>query len=573
GGYNTFVEVSPHPVLVGALDECLGERRGECVAMPSLRRREDERSTMLKSAGRLYTRGLPLAWEALQAEDGRYVQLPSYQWQRTRYWLKEQETRNDRRRYQSVEESDATSRRGIGALLGRCIASAVEPETYHWEFEIDTARVPYLADHHVGRMIVVPAAAFIEMASAGAAELLKGAGFDPVEVRFEQALALREGETRKLQLVIKRESGGALGFQLFSREQGDNLQSPWTLHGRGQLQVREGVDEVSGRLEPDEVRERCRASLTGEDFYREMSGRGLVYGPSFRGVQQVWQRDGEAIARISLDGAVSEDGAPAGGVHPLLLDNCLQVIACALPLQTGQAEGVTYLPVGVGRVRVGRANLPAGVAWSYATLQTPVEDLPPVLTADASLLTESGEVVLELRGVRLQRVRSSVRPEAARAQQAADESRRVAEEDTGRWLYEIDWRKEELPTTRTPDDGHTDAQGKWLIFADEGGVGEAVRSRLEVEDADACVLVRAGRSYRRIAPNEFEIDPASARDFDQLLAEATDFGAAGWRGVLHLWGLEAQAQLTADDLAQVQTTGSRSVLNILQSLDRAGLAR
>ncbi|HEY0100269.1 MAG TPA: type I polyketide synthase, partial [Pyrinomonadaceae bacterium] len=296
----------------------------------------------------------------------------------------------------------------------------------------------------------------------------------------------------------------------------------------------------------------------------------------FRGVQQVWQRDGEAIARIALDGAVSEDTAPAGGVHPLLLDNCLQVIACALPLQAGQAEGVTYLPVGVGRVRVGRRHIPAGVAWSYATLQTPLEDLPPVLTADAMLLTEAGEVVLELRGVRLQRVRSSVRPEAARGARAADESRRAAGEDTGAWLYEIEWRREELPSTQTPASTQVEAQGKWLIFADDSGVGEAVRSRLEVEEADACVLVRVGSSYRRVAPNEFEVDPASARDFDQLLAEASDFGLPGWRGVLHLWGLEeatAQAQLTANDLAQAQTVGCRSILHLLQSLDRAGLAR
>lgn len=575
GGYNTFVELSPHPVLVGAVDECARERGQECAALPSLRRAEDERRMMLKSAGRLYTLGLPPAWEALQAEDGCCVPLPGYQWQRERYWLTEQESRNDRRRQHSRDEQlYATPRQGISPLLGRCMASAVEPETYHWEFEIDAGKLPYLADHRVQGMMVVPAAAYIEMALAGAAGLLNGASVDPFEVRFEQALTVREGETRKLQLVIKRESERAFGFQLFSREQGDNLQSPWTLHARGQLREgEEDDDDARRRIKPEEVRERCPASVTGEDFYREMSRLGLVYGTSFQGVKQVWRRVGEAIARISPDAAVMADDASAG-VHPLLLDNCLQVIACALPPQAVEAEGVTYLPVSVERVRISRPHSPAGAAWSYAALRTPVEDAPAIFTADAMLLNEAGEVVLELRGVRLQRVRSSFQTEAARGRREPDESRRASREDVGQWLYEIEWRRNDLPSFLPPVSGQARAQGRWLIFADDVGVGEAVRSRLEAEDAASCVLVRAGSSYRRVAANEFEIDPASAQDFEQLLAEASAVGSPEWRGVLHLWSVEAAAptQPTANYLAHAQVSGCRSILHLLQSLDRAGLA-
>lgn len=570
-GYNTFVELSPHPVLLGALDECMGERRRECAALSSLRRKDDDRAVMLKSAARLYTLGFPLKWEALQANDGRCVPLPRYQWQRERYWLKEQETRNDRQTSRGGAELHATLRKGLGSLLGRCLSSAVEPETYQWEFDFDAVRLPLLADHRVRGRTVVPAAVFIEMALAGAAELwngaaglLNGASVDPFDVSFERALALRESETRRMQLVIKRASEHAFGFQLFSREQGDNLQSPWTLHGRGQLHLREEYGEGLQGVEPEEVKERCRESVTGEDFYREMSRRGLVYGPSFQGVKQVWRRAGEAIARISLDAALTKDAA--SGVHPLLLDNCLQVIACAFPPRTGEAEGFTYLPVGVERVRVGRKHLTAGAAWSYASLQTPVEDAPEVLTADAMLIAQSGEVVLELRGVRLQRVRSGFQPEAAREPEAID--------DVGRWLYEIDWRQSELPSTQPHVSRQAEAQGKWLIFADESGVGETVKSRLEIEDTASCVLVRAGNSFRRVAPDEFEIDPASAPDFDQLLAEASTSEPPRWRGVIHLWSLDAAAlpQLTAEYPAQAQFC-CESILHLLQSLHRAGLAQ
>lgn len=537
-GYNTFVELSPHPVLIGALDECMGERRRECAALPSLRRNEDERGVMLKSAARLYTLGFPLKWKALQAKDGRCVSLPRYQWQRERYWLKEQETRNDRRPSRGGDELE-------GSLLGRCMASAVEPETYHWGFELDAIRLPLLLDHRVQGKTVVPAAMFIELALAGAAELSNGAGVDPFDVSFARALALRDGETRRMQLVIRRASEHAFGFQLFSREQGDNLQSPWTLHGRGQLHVREVDHEDLQPVDLEEVRERCGVSTTGEDFYREMSGRGLVYGPSFQGVKQVWRRAGEAVASISLDASFMKDAA-ASGVHPLLLDNCLQVIACAFPARTGAAEGFTYLPVGVERVRVGPKHLTAGVAWSYARLKTSLDELPEVLTADAMLTTQSGDVVLDLHGVRLQRVRGGLQAEATR----------VKKEDVGQWLYEIGWRESELTSTQP-----VQVSGKWLIFADERGVGEIVKSRLETEDAASCVLVRAGHAFRRVGTDEFEIDPASAQDFDRLLAEASTDEPSGWRGVVHFGNPEGQA------------AGCGSILHLLQSLDRAGLTK
>lgn len=549
-GYNTFVELSPHPVLTGALHECIaermGERRSECAALPSLRRKDDDRAVLLKSAARLYTLGFPLKWEVLQANDARCVALPRYQWQRERFWLKEQETRNDRplARGERLPQN--------GSLVGRCIASAVEPETYHWEFDLDAVRLPFLLDHRVQGRMVVPAAMFIELALGGAAELLSGAYVDVFDVSFGRALALRDGETRRMQLVVRRASDHAFGFQLFSREQGDNLQSPWTLHGRGQLHVRE--DSVFQHVEPEVIRERCRESVTGEDFYLEMSRRGLVYGPSFQGVKEVRRRVGEAVASISLDAAFTKDAA-ASGVHPLLLDNCLQVIACAFPPGTGEAEGMTYLPVGVERVRVGRKHLPLGVAWSYAQLQTFAGDVPEVLTADAMLVTQSGEVVLELRGVRLQRVRGGVQAEAARVQRAPDANRR---EDVGDWFYEIAWRPSELPST--DQDASVETPGRWLIFADDSGVGESVKSRLEVEGAASCVLVRGGSSFRRVAADEFEIDPESAQDFDRLLAEASTLR---WRGVVHLWSVDAQDQVV----------GCGSILHLLQSLDRAGLTQ
>jgi acyl transferase domain-containing protein/acyl-CoA synthetase (AMP-forming)/AMP-acid ligase II/acyl carrier protein len=86
-GCEAFVELSPHPVLSGAIMECLRHKGREGTVLPSLRRGQGERATLLKSLGTLYSRGFSVAWEKLYPSGGRCVSLPSYPWQRERCWL------------------------------------------------------------------------------------------------------------------------------------------------------------------------------------------------------------------------------------------------------------------------------------------------------------------------------------------------------------------------------------------------------------------------------------------------------------------------------------------------------
>jgi microcystin synthetase protein McyG len=89
-GVTTFVEISPHPVLAAAIAQCAGECRGQVTLVPSLRRGQEERLTMLTALGELYSAGRNFDWGKLYQSGGRLVKLPSYPWQRQRYWIDEQ---------------------------------------------------------------------------------------------------------------------------------------------------------------------------------------------------------------------------------------------------------------------------------------------------------------------------------------------------------------------------------------------------------------------------------------------------------------------------------------------------
>ena len=78
-----FVEISPHPILLPAVEQ--SEAGGHRAArLPSMRRQEAERAVMLESLGALYARGYPVEWARLTR--GACVSLPAYPWQRERFW-------------------------------------------------------------------------------------------------------------------------------------------------------------------------------------------------------------------------------------------------------------------------------------------------------------------------------------------------------------------------------------------------------------------------------------------------------------------------------------------------------
>ncbi|MES1240936.1 MAG: acyltransferase domain-containing protein [Acidobacteriota bacterium] len=82
GGSSLFLEVSPHPVLSVAVTQTV-----EAGVLASLRRGRDERETLLEALGSLWVLGQPVDWLGVHPGGGRQVRLPTYPFQRQRYWF------------------------------------------------------------------------------------------------------------------------------------------------------------------------------------------------------------------------------------------------------------------------------------------------------------------------------------------------------------------------------------------------------------------------------------------------------------------------------------------------------
>ena len=178
---------------------------------------------------------------------------------------------------------------------------------------------------------------------------------------------------------------------------------------------------------------RCQEIVAGADLYEGLLERGLEYGPSFRGVERLWRRDGEALGRLRLTEAVATQRI-GHKIHPALLDACFQVLAAALP--KGSADGEDpFLPVGLARLHLD--DLPDTGLWAHALLKSDAPADADYLEGDVFLLDERGQVLLEASGLRLQRLERDARPENE-------------QEDLDDWLYEVRWEPKELPSTRSP---------------------------------------------------------------------------------------------------------------------------
>ncbi len=176
-GHGLFVEMSPHPILVPAVEENLREVKRDGVALASVRRNADERRAMLEALGALYVRGQAVDWGRVVPPGGRCVSLPAYPWQRERFWLEPPAGGA------APERARRAPGEGEHPLLGAPFASSLHPDEHLWEQRLRVADLPYLTDHCVREDVVFPGAGYVEMALAAATEVFGQAGLRPGGLR------------------------------------------------------------------------------------------------------------------------------------------------------------------------------------------------------------------------------------------------------------------------------------------------------------------------------------------------------------------------------------------------------
>ena len=108
-GIDAFVEMSPHPILVPAVEETARAVGADALVLGSLHRDEPEQQALLSALGALFVAGHPVDFRRLYPDGYRRLDLPLYPWQHERYWAAEAEAvRGDTRATAVVRPDEAT---------------------------------------------------------------------------------------------------------------------------------------------------------------------------------------------------------------------------------------------------------------------------------------------------------------------------------------------------------------------------------------------------------------------------------------------------------------------------------
>ncbi|MFE3329987.1 acyltransferase domain-containing protein, partial [Streptomyces sp. NPDC059176] len=236
-GVTHWLELGPDGVLSALVEDCLAQ--DATVLTPALRRGRSEGHTFAAALGHFAVSGAPVDWSAV-FPGARTTPLPGYAFQHARYWLDG-----------PAAAGDAAGLGLVGAdhpLLGAAVALAHRDE-YVLTGRLSRHSHPWLTDHVVADLVLVPGTGILELAVRAADEV----GAEQVEeLTLTAPLVLPERGSVQIQLAVgAADPAGRRTLEIHSRPVGEDLGSeqPWVLHAHGTLGSAGGAGVPGGLLE------------------------------------------------------------------------------------------------------------------------------------------------------------------------------------------------------------------------------------------------------------------------------------------------------------------------------------
>ncbi|KAK2792199.1 hypothetical protein FQN50_010047, partial [Emmonsiellopsis sp. PD_5] len=369
-GVGTFIELGPDATLTALAQAGIEGEPAAAVFVPTLRSDRPEAHTALTALAGLHVRtDVAIDWHAVFAgtttvghpataptAGPRIIDLPTYAFQRSRYWLDTPAVTGD---LGSVG-LDASDHPLLGAAL-----ELAGGQGHLFTGRLSRAGQPWLADHTIADNALLPGTAFLELALHAGREVGVGS---LGELSLEEPLLLPDQADVTIQVAVDTEDAedesGRRAVRLYSRIDGAE---EWTRHATGSLRPEQYADPSSfsgneaweggadGAWPPAGA-----IPVATDDAYVRLADRGYEYGPAFQGLQAAWRLGDQIYAELRLDSVA--DGADRYALHPALLDSVLHLVALEDIDRADEAPAAVRLPFvwqGVDVYRPGARELRA----------------------------------------------------------------------------------------------------------------------------------------------------------------------------------------------------------------------
>ena len=330
----TFLELGPDGVLTAMGQDFLD---AGSLLVPVLRGGRPEPHTSVTAVAHAYVRGAGVDWRALFDENtGPAADLPTYPFQRQRYWLTEGPGAGD------VTSAGLDSARH--PLLGAAVGLA-DSDGVLFTGRISARSHPWFADHAVAGTPLFPGTALVELALHAGAAL----GCERLEeLTLHAPLVLPDEGALQLQITVSDpDSDGRRPVAVHSR--GDQEGDVWSRHATGTVGA-----SVPGGPEPDLTSWPPAGAEPQpvEDLYGRLADQGYGYGPTFQGLKAAWRSGADLYAEVRLhadpDGFALHPALFDAALHPLLLEESAEL---RLPFSFGGVQ-LTGLRTALLRVKL-----------------------------------------------------------------------------------------------------------------------------------------------------------------------------------------------------------------------------
>ena len=331
-GVRTFLEIGPAAVLTAAgsaLDD-------ETLAfVPAVRKDRDEAHAVVTAVAALHARGIPVDWPAFYT-GARRVEVPTYAFRRTRYWLPATTATGD---------AGDHGQQPAGHPMLSAVVRVPESDTVVLTGRLSADTVPWVADHVVLGTILLPGTAFVELARAAADEV----GYAGIEELTLQApLTLDRGAA--LQVSLEAEDNGRRRVTVHSRPDGEDA---WIKHAGGFVTAEADAPSFDFTEWPPAG----AVEVELADPYAQLADLGYDYGTAFQGLRAMWRHGDDVYAEVALPDAAD---ARDYGLHPALLDAAMHAQLLGPAPEDGEAKpmlpfsfsGTTLHAAGAAALRV-----------------------------------------------------------------------------------------------------------------------------------------------------------------------------------------------------------------------------
>ncbi|MGQ4420489.1 acyltransferase domain-containing protein, partial [Streptomyces sp. SAS_269] len=310
-GTVTALELGPDAVLSAAGPESAG---GHDIAFaPTMRRTTGEEESIVAGLGRVHARGGRVDWAAFfEGRRPRRLSLPTYAFQRRRYWLDPARPFGD---------PGAAGQDAVGHPMLAAAIAVPEPDTVVFTGRLSATDPSWIAGHDVLGGVLLPGTGFVELALR-AGEYV---GCERIEeLTLERPLPLPSGAPLPCGVLLRVSVGaaaddGSRTVAVHSRPEGPGA-GTWVRHATGVLTARDEADDAHEAFAALAAWPPPHAvELPVADAYDRLLARGYDYGPAFQGLRRAWRSGDDVFAEVELPAEAAAEAA-AYRLHPALLD-------------------------------------------------------------------------------------------------------------------------------------------------------------------------------------------------------------------------------------------------------------